>query len=284
VSDTPTFVDSGDVRLAVYESGDPAGEPVVLLHGLTGTHEYVLMRNRRLDRHGYRTISYDARGHGRSSRAASHAYEYTDLVADLEAVMDGFGIDSALMVGSSMGGHTALRYALGQPARVNGVVFITPAYHPVGSFRPETLARWDALADALEAGGIDGFADAYGHPFGGTEEFDAVMRLVRNRLELHDDLGGVIDALRVVPRARPYREIADVGALDQPALVIGSHDDFDIEHPLAVAEEHAAALGAELVLEERGRYPIAWSGGRTARTVHRFAVETADARGGVGVA
>lgn len=284
MSGEPIWVDSADVRLAVYETGDPAGEPVVLLHGLTGTHEYVLMRNRRLDRHGYRTISYDARGHGRSSRAAAEAYDYSNLAGDLEAVMESLGIDSALMVGSSMGGHTALRYALRQPQRVNGVVFVTPAYHPVESFRPETLERWDVLADALQARGIEGFADAYGHPFGGTEEFDAVMRLVRNRLELHDDLGGVIDALRVVPRARPYPEIADVGALELPALVIGSHDDFDVEHPIAVAEQHAAALRAELVVEERGRYPIAWSGGRTARIVHGFATDTAAERGGVAVA
>lgn len=276
----PIWVDSDSVRLAAYESGDPDGPCVLLMHGLTSTHDYVLMRNRRFERAGYRVVSYDARGHGRSTRpAADDAYEYTDLVVDLEAAIAAFEIDRALLVGASMGGHTALRYALAEPAKVDGIAFITPAYHPVRSFLPETLARWDSLTESLAASGIDGFVEAYRHPLGEYETFDAVMRLLRKRLLLHEDIGGVVDALRVVPRSRPYAAIEDVSAFAQPALVVGSRDDFDVEHPLAVAEEHAAALGSPLIVEEPGSFPTAWIGARVTRVIHEFARDAVGLRG-----
>jgi pimeloyl-ACP methyl ester carboxylesterase len=55
----------------VVLSGEHAGEgpAVVLLHGLTATRRYVVMGSRLLERSGYRTIAYDARGHGRSTPA-----------------------------------------------------------------------------------------------------------------------------------------------------------------------------------------------------------------------
>jgi pimeloyl-ACP methyl ester carboxylesterase len=53
--------------LEVHDAGE--GIPVVLLHGLTATHRYVVMGSRSLERSGHRVIAYDARGHGRSDPA-----------------------------------------------------------------------------------------------------------------------------------------------------------------------------------------------------------------------
>ena len=76
-------------------SGEDAGTgpPIVLLHGLTATRRYVVMGSRSLERSGHRVISYDARGHGRSSPAqAPGDYRYADLVGDLQAVLDHLGL------------------------------------------------------------------------------------------------------------------------------------------------------------------------------------------------
>src|SRR4051794_37369852 len=78
----------------VVLSGEELGEgpPVVLLHGLTATRWYVVLGSKLLARHGFRVVSYDARGHGESSPAPDPAaYEYRDLVDDLCAVLDRLG-------------------------------------------------------------------------------------------------------------------------------------------------------------------------------------------------
>ena len=73
-------VASGGVTLSGEVLGD--GPPIVLLHGLTATRWYVVLGSKLLARHGFALVSYDARGHGESSAAASReAYEYRDLVA-----------------------------------------------------------------------------------------------------------------------------------------------------------------------------------------------------------
>src|SRR6516162_8102388 len=147
-------VGSAGVELAGDESGD--GVPVVLLHGLTATRRYVVMGSRALERSGHRVIAYDARGHGRSSPAPSpDAYTYDDLGKDLIAVLDERGVERAVLAGASMGAHTLLWLALHAPERVAGLVVITPAYDPAVNADADRLARWDALADGLERGGVE---------------------------------------------------------------------------------------------------------------------------------
>ncbi len=144
------------------------GIPVVLLHGLTATHRYVVMGSRALERSAHRVIAYDARGHGASAPAADpEAYRYEDLADDLLRVLDERGIDRAVLAGASMGGHTALRVALERPERVAGLVVITPAYEPGTHLDADSLARWDALSAGLREGGVEGFVAAYGEPDGG---------------------------------------------------------------------------------------------------------------------
>ena len=149
--------------LYVTEAGE--GTPVVLLHGLTATHRYVVMGSKALERSGHRVIAYDARGHGRSDPAPSpDAYRYEDLRDDLVGVLDERGVDRAVLAGASMGAHTILRLALEAPERVAALVVITPAYDDAEFGDADSLARWDALADGLRTGGVEGFVEAYGEP------------------------------------------------------------------------------------------------------------------------
>lgn len=120
---------AGAVTLSGEESGD--GPAVVLLHGLTATRRYVVMGSRALQRSGHRVISYDARGHGRSTPAdGPRGYGYELLAADLLAVLDAAGVQRALLAGVSMGSHTAVRFALDHPERVAALAIITPAFDP----------------------------------------------------------------------------------------------------------------------------------------------------------
>ena len=76
--------------------GEDAGEgtPLVLLHGLSADRRNVLQGSNHLLRRGYRLVSYDARGHGASDPPPNPtAYDYADLVGDLELVLADRGID-----------------------------------------------------------------------------------------------------------------------------------------------------------------------------------------------
>jgi pimeloyl-ACP methyl ester carboxylesterase len=269
--DQPTHIAHDGVQLAAVDSG--AGQAVVLLHGLTATRRYVVMGSRSLERAGYRVIAYDARGHGASSPAPERsAYGYDKLAGDLLAVMDRLGVDRAVLAGASMGAHTALRLALRAPERCAGLVVITPGYDPAEQDDPARLARWDALADGLERGGVDGFVEAYGDPAVGEAWQGTVVRVIRQRMALHEHPEAVADALRVVPRSRPFGELSELAGVGVPATVVVSGDEADPGHPEALGEAYAAAIpGARLVRDEPGRSPIAWQGNQLSQVIAELA-------------
>jgi pimeloyl-ACP methyl ester carboxylesterase len=264
-------------RAGVELSGDEAGDgvPVVLLHGLTATRRYVVMGSKALERSGHCVIAYDARGHGRSSPAPiPEAYTYDDLGRDLEAVLDARGIERAVLAGASMGAHTLLWLALGAPDRVAGAVVITPAYDPMSHDREGRFEYWDALADGLERGGIDGFIEASARPDVPEAWQETVEKVTRQRLSQHEHLDAVADALRAVPRSRPFGEISELTRISVPTVVVASADEPDPGHPQAVGEAYAAAIpGARLVLDEPGRSPIAWQGSQLSRLIAEVAAE-----------
>ena len=249
----------GGQVLALEEQGE--GAAVVGLHGLTATRRYVLMGSRLLERSGRRVVLYDARGHGASAPAPDGDYSYAALAGDLEAVMAALAIERALIVGASMGAHTAIHFALAHPERVEGLAVITPAYDPERF--PSDLERWDALARALREGGVEAFITAYdldGVPAAWRE---TVERVIRQRLSAHEHPQAVADALEAVPRSRPFEGWQALAALEVPTLVVGSRDEADPGHPLALARAYAEAItGARFVVEDPGRSPVAWQGGQ----------------------
>jgi pimeloyl-ACP methyl ester carboxylesterase len=258
--------DAGGASISGEEAGE--GTPVVLLHGLTATRRYVVMGSRLLERDGHRVVAYDARGHGHSGPAPEPtAYGYDALAGDLGAVLDAAEIDRAVLAGASMGAHTLLAYALAHPERVAAVVVITPAFDPEDE-RPDRLDHWDRLSDGLRDGGVDGFLAAYGEPSVPERFKDTVRTVLRQRLSAHDHPGALADALRAVPRSRPFGAWEDLGRLAVPATVVVSRDEADPEHPFATGERYAAAIpGAELRTEEPGKSPLAWQGGQLSRVI-----------------
>jgi pimeloyl-ACP methyl ester carboxylesterase len=266
-------VQHGGVSLAAEDLG--RGVPVVLLHGLTATRRYVVMGSRALERSDHRVISYDARGHGRSSPAPDPAaYGYGDLGRDLLTVLDELAIDRAVLAGASMGAHTALWLALEHPERAAGLVVITPGYDPDTVEDPKRLARWDALASGLRESGVEGFVEAYGEPRVPSAWRETVLKVIRQRLALHEHPEAVADALNAVPRARPFQRLEDLANLSIPAVVVGSADEPDPEHPQALAQSYAQAIPrARLITDEPGRSPLAWQGSQLSKVIASLAEE-----------
>lgn len=254
--------------------GERAGEgqPIVLCHGLTATRRTVLHGSTRLPRAGYELIAYDARGHGESEPAPEgEGYGYPELIADLESVVASqVGERRFVLAGHSMGAHTCVAFALRHPERLAGLVAIGPVYS--GKLPPDGLAYWDRLAEALEAGGVDGFLDRIDREGSADPAWrESVLRFTRERMLRHRHLDAVAVALREVPRSRPFGSISELEGLDIPVLVVASHDAADPGHPYEVARAYAEHIArAKLVSEREGESPLAWQGGRLSREIGAF--------------
>lgn len=264
-------------RLLVHEAGSGDGPPIVVLHGLCGTGDAVLSRGV-LARAGHRVIAYDARGHGRSERAAGpESYRYETLCGDLRAVLDACVDRPPLLVGASMGGVTAARLLLGQdPEAVVGLVLVTPAFDPRRRLTSEERQRAEEFVTALRTGDRDAFARADPLP-GDHPGITATMReLLHRRLERHADLDAVADAVEGLVPDVAFSSFDQLRALRVPSVVVASRDHWDGLHPYEIAAAWAQALPrGRLVCEPPGRVPLAWRPRRLADLVADFAARLA---------
>jgi pimeloyl-ACP methyl ester carboxylesterase len=125
------IIEGPDVRLCAEAFGDPADPPVLLVQGLGAS---MLWWDeafcQALADGGRYAIRYDHRDTGRSStfEPGSPGYRGADLTADAAAVLDGYGLAAAHVVGVSAGGGIAQELALG--GRASSLVLISTS--PVG--------------------------------------------------------------------------------------------------------------------------------------------------------
>jgi proline iminopeptidase len=163
------MLDVGDGnRLYWEQTGNPAGKPIVLLHGGPGSGWSAGIR-RNFDPAAYRIIAYDQRQCGRST---PHAGEPTidlssnttaHLLADLERLREHLEIQRWMLFGGSWGSTLALAYAERHPERVTGIVLVAVTmtrrseidwlYYGAARFFPEEWQRFRAGVPAAERDG-----------------------------------------------------------------------------------------------------------------------------------
>ena len=153
----------GGHTLYVEECGNPAGQPVVILHGGPGGGSNPTMR-RFHDPERYRIVLFDQRGCGRSTPYASLEENTTsDLVADIERIRIELGIERFQLFGGSWGSTLALAYAETHPERVSamilrGIFLLTKAelhwFYQEGCswIYPDAFAEFQRLIPAEERG------------------------------------------------------------------------------------------------------------------------------------
>ena len=139
------------VTLSYVEQGDPAGLPIVLLHGLTDSwrsFEHVMPLLPRT----YRVFAISQRGHGDSARPAN-GYEPRDFAADVALFMDALQVRRAVVVGHSMGASNAMRFAADYPDRTAALVLIGAFAQPRSNADFQSLQRAVAqLTDPIDRG------------------------------------------------------------------------------------------------------------------------------------
>jgi pimeloyl-ACP methyl ester carboxylesterase len=142
-----SMVQAGRIRTFSLDAGPRDGLPVVGLHGLGATNASLLptIWDLALD---HRVLAPDLPGHGASS-APLGRYDARFFASWLSSYLDALGIESAVLLGNSLGGRVALEVALLEPDRVRGLVLLAPAVAfrklrqfvlPVRVARPEVAA------------------------------------------------------------------------------------------------------------------------------------------------
>lgn len=114
-----TTFQSKDVSLVYEEFGE--GEPLVLLHGLTG-NRHMFDQDVQVLKKYFRTIVLDARGHGDSDKPSS--YTLNDHVGDVLNLLDHLEIEETYLIGVSMGSYIAQGVAIASPERVKKLVLV----------------------------------------------------------------------------------------------------------------------------------------------------------------
>lgn len=117
------WLEVGDGHRVYFEqSGNPAGVPVVLLHGGPGSGSSPRQRSF-YDPDLFRIVQFDQRGCGRSEPMGELAHNHTAaLVADIEGLRTQLGIERWLVSGGSWGSTLAIAYASAHRARATGVL------------------------------------------------------------------------------------------------------------------------------------------------------------------
>src|SRR6266508_3465744 len=144
------------------------GAAVVLIHGYGADLRLWDAQVSALASAGFRVIRYDVRGHGRSL-IPPDGYTYENYAADLRDLLDrinversateNLAIDTAHLVGLSMGGGIALQFALDFPERVLSLTLVDSAL-PGFSYSADTVARFQELDDAVRTQGPQAAVDS----------------------------------------------------------------------------------------------------------------------------
>jgi lipase len=112
------------MQLYVHEWGDPQGEPLVCLHGVTGYWGvYQRLAEERWNER--RVLAFDLRGHGRSGW--DPPWNFATHVADLAETLAALGLPTADWVGHSFGGRLVLELAATHPGLVRRAALLDPA-------------------------------------------------------------------------------------------------------------------------------------------------------------
>ena len=120
-----TFIDVDGVRLHVRDTGPRTAPAIVLLHGFGSSLQTWDGWAADLER-DYRVVLYDLPGFGLTGADPSGVYTDERSIAVLARLLDRLEIDRATVVGNSMGGRIAWRFAVAMPGRVSRLVLVSP--------------------------------------------------------------------------------------------------------------------------------------------------------------
>jgi non-heme chloroperoxidase len=249
-----SFISSRDgTRLYWQEWG--TGIPLVFVHGAAVHCRFWDYQVATLAEHGFRCISFDRRGHGRSDQPA-YGYDYDSLADDLSDVISALDLHRVTLIGHSMGCAEILRYLTRHgDSHVSGIVLL-------GTTTPCLLQSDDnpngvplAAFESLRAGWLLDYAkwiEDNTAPFFDEHTSPAMMKWGAGLLE-RISVPVAIACNRTITAA-DFR--AELPKIKVRTLII--HGDRDASAPLELTGRPTAALipGSELRVYEGGTHGL----------------------------
>ncbi len=221
---TITVGTENSTAIELYYEDHGSGQPVVLIHGYPLDGSSFEKQTRVLLEAGYRVITYDRRGSGKSSQPTV-GYDYDTFAADLKVVLDTLDLADAVLVGFSMGTGEVARY-IGNygSARVAKAVFL-------GSLQP-FLLQTDDNPTGVPQEVFDGLLKAVS-----ADRFAFFTGFYQNFYNLDENLGSrvsqeVVDVSQSIAAGSSfYSSVADqptwhtdfrgdIPKIDVPALIV----------------------------------------------------------------
>jgi pimeloyl-ACP methyl ester carboxylesterase len=253
---------STDIDLYYEDHG--SGQPVVLIHGFPLSGDSWERQSAALLAAGYRVITYDRRGFGRSDRPA-HGYDYDTFAADLDTVLNTLDLRDAVLVGFSMGTGEVARYAATYgTGRLAKVAFLS-------SLEPWLLQGPENPGGAAPAEFFQGVSDAVR-----ADRYAYYTAFFQDFYNLDENLGSRIseEAVRAsgnvaasggahaaaaapLTWATDFR--ADIPKVDVPALIVHGTADRILPVEATGRPFHRALPAAEYVEIDGAPHGLLWT-------------------------
>lgn len=183
---------------------------------------------------GFSIATYDQRGFGRATPVTDPAaYALDRFGADLLAVCDAAGWESAWFCGGSMGAATALNAARQAPGRCEGLGLLAPAFDRE---RNPEMDRFAPLGAAFD-GGMDAGCAAWEAYFRAEELTEDALAVQLDSLRLHDAAALAV-GLRAIPEWDVAAELDALASFARPVAVVAWGEDS--LHAMSTAETIAA--------------------------------------------
>ena len=261
-----SYVDVGkenSTSIHLYYEDHGSGHPVILIHGYPLSSASWEKQVPALLAAGYRVISYDRRGFGKSSQPTT-GYNYDTFAEDLRKLVTHLKLKGFTLVGFSMGGGEVARYVGRYGSKdVSKTVIIggVPPYLLKTADNPEGV-------DASVFEGIEKAvaADRYAFFSGFFKDFyntDVHLgkRVSEQAIQASWNTAAIASATASLACVPTWHEDfrKDVAKIDVPTLVV--HGDSDRIVPISAAGSRTAKLinGAELVIIKDGPHNVTWT-------------------------
>lgn len=244
--------DGTEVKIHYQDIGK--GTPVVLIHGWPLDHQMWEYQTLALSSAGYRCITYDRRGFGKSDKPLA-GYDYDTLTDDLKALLEELDLQDAILVGFSMGGGEVVRYFSKYGGnRISKIVLLASIApyllktddNPDGV--PEEMIQ--EIASSIQEDRA-GFLGKFGKQFYGVGILNHPVSQERLDWNLIVALQASLPATLACAEAFSTTDLrVEMSAINVPALVI--HGDKDETVPIDATGKQAASMikGAQYVVYE----------------------------------